>query len=450
MKFEGLIFSLFSVLLLIGIANAQVPTNVFFLLNQSSCFFNYITISTNANVMTCHTYSNSTIFRFLQYPYFAIVNSSFGRPLFFTYNSSKNTIPNGISLNFMLPNGTTMLLSANKNFLIAIYPNGSIYENNNLLYKFSKPQDEIGIYQISISSNSSFPYKIDAVIKTPKSNIVMNTPLKANFSNQNIVIGYEKGFDNLTITTNSNDVIELSYENLHMKSTSPLIYNLYNLATIPPHYLPPPVISNTSLYFYKVWLFVNDADVIDRADYTALLIPIGLFEPYFWVNNQSEPIIHNFPVENQSKLTFVSNVVGSKVLEINFTNVSSSLVYSTANFYWMPPFNKSLLVPSGHYQGTGNISLSMATNPNETEIISGNLIYKYDNETYYYNFTNLSLMQGQLKRIVIPVIPKNITKTTTAKCNIELCILLILIIIILLIIITWRIKKHFEKKKRKI
>jgi len=437
MKIEGLILAL-AFIFLLGITNAQVPTNVF-LLNQSSCFLNYITISTNANVMTCHTYTNSTIFRFSLYPYFAIVNSSFGNPLFFTYNSSKNPIPNGSSLNFMLPNGTTMLLPANKNFLIAIYPNGSIFENNNLLYKFSKPQGEIGIYQVSISSNISFPYKMDAVIKTPKSNILMNTSLKVNLSHQNIVIGYEKGFDNLTITTNSNDVIELSYLNWHVKSTSPLIYNLYNFTAIH-QYLPPPIIGISSSYGNdsndKVWFFVNDVDVIDRAGYTAMVIPISIFEPYFWINNQSEAI-------------FFPNVVGSKVLEINFTNVNSSLVYSTSTFNFIPAYNKSSSSGPGYYQGTGNISLSMATNPNETEIIrSWNLIYTYNNKTYHYNFTNLSLTQGQVKRIVIPIVP--VVATTSAKCNIDLCILLILIIIILIIIITWRIKKHLEKKNRKV
>jgi len=434
MKFEGLIFSLFSVLLLIGIANAQSYHEQVYnttLLNQSSCPFYYITISTNGNVMNCYAITWLNPNPATSIHTYAVVNVSFGRPLFFYYNSSRNPNANNESnLIFIQVNGTSISLPAKSSILISFYPNGSVFENNNLLYKFSKPQDEIGLYEIGLT-NVPYYYNINVVIKQP-------TTLNIFLPNKNIVIGYEHSFDNLTITeTNNIDMLELIHDVnttyiTIANSTSPLIYNVYKLiprfAKTNTYFVTYPFANNSEKQF---WLLAYDKSFSNTLFHSII---INIFKPYLWIGN--------------SKPAFEANVVGGKVLEINFTNVNASLVSSRAYFNFI--FENKTIIPTQTFKGTGNLTFNMATNPNETEIISGNLIYKYDNETYYYNFTNLSLMQGQLKRIVIPVIPKNITKTTTAKCNIELCILLILIIIILLIIITWRIKKHFEKKKRKI
>jgi len=417
-KFEGLILALFSAIFLIGIANAQgyheQPYNTT-LLNQSSCFFNYITISTNANVINC--FSTQT---------YAEANASYGTPYFLIYNFSKNPYPNG-DITFTLPNGTFINLPANSNFLISIYPNGTIFENNKLLYKILNLQNEIGIYEVS-----------------PNIKLFINYPaLNISIPNNHLVFGYEHDFDNLTIRENSKiDMLELFDidENIMLaNSTSPLIYNLYKLIPINyahlinPIYNYPYPFSNISESLYageQNSLVVKDEN-ISYVFYPNEFV-ISFFKPYFWINN-SEPAL-------------VTNVIGSKVLEINFTNVNPQSIHSI--FYCNVIFENKLM-ENLNFQTNGNIILSMATNPNETEIIDGNLIYKYGNKTYYYNFTNLSLTQGQLKRIIIPVIPITTTKTP-AKCNIELCILLILIIIIILILIAWKIKKHLEKKKRKV
>jgi len=269
-----------------------------------------------------------------------------------------------------------------------------------------------------------------------------NSSICINISipNSNLVFGYEHGFDNVTIRETSNDMLELSDidENIILaNSTSPLIYNLYKLIPINyahlivPMYDYPYPFSNIPKNLYvgeQNYLVVYDENI--SYEFIGNEFGVSFFKPYFWINN-SEP-------------AFVSNVVGGKVLEINFTNVNAQSIHSIFN---CNVIFENKLMENLNFQTNGNISLSMATNPNETEIIDGNLIYKYGNETYYYNFTNLSLTQGQLKRIVIPILP--IITTTSAKCNILLCTLLILIIIIILIIILWRIKKHLEKKNKK-
>jgi len=433
MKFEGLIFSLFSVLLLIGIANAQSYHEQVYnttLLNQSSCPFYYITISTNGNVMNCYAITWLNPNPATSIHTYAVVNVSFGRPLFFYYNSSRNPNANNESnLIFIQVNGTSISLPAKSSILISFYPNGSVFENNNLLYKFSKPQDEIGLYEIGLT-NVPYYYNINVVIKQP-------TTLNIFLPNKNIVIGYEHSFDNLTITeTNNIDMLELIHDVnttyiTIANSTSPLIYNVYNLfplfAKMNTHIMTYPFVNNTEEQF---WLLVFDKSFSNTLFHSII---INIFKPYLWIGN--------------SKPSLASNVIGGKVLEINFTHVNASLISSRAYFNFI--FENETILQTQTFNGRGNLTFNMATNPNETEIISGKLQYNYDNETYYYNITNLSLTQGQIKRIVIPVIPITTTKTP-AKCNIELCILLILIIIIILIIITWRIKKHLEKKKRKV
>jgi len=486
MKIEGLILAL-SFILLIGIANAQTPRNcitiypgntltiypsnvaiippgyinelnnltypVNCIINLSSnshyyfapklisnqtatCNLNALTINTDANVMTCNIKDIPTgyigFIGTLGYPgLLKASNISFGRPLFFIYNLSKNTNKSYYKeLNLILPNSKSINFPANSSLIIAVYPNGSIFENNNLLYKFSKPQGEIGNYFFTIGPFSTYMYQIVASINQPTLNI-------SSLPNNNIVIGYEHGFDNLTATETDNiDMIEVTGTlGIFANSTSPLIYNVYNFVPIaykillgakyPVDYLSQPFANQTNPV--SMPLGVNDENISTLFK----SISINLYQPYFWTNN--------------SKPVFVSNVVGSKVLEINFTNFNTSFIFSSANFN-ITFENKT--IETLNFETFGNISLSMATNPNETEIIDGSLIYKYGNETYYYNFTNLSLTQGQLKRIVIPIVP--VVTTTSAKCNIELCILLILIIIILIIIIAWRIKKHLEKKNRKV
>jgi len=487
-KFEGLILALFSAILLIGITNAQnttnqnnvslivthiigstnIPNNIIYSLipineiikglpnnnitlridhqidllsgkeytlnNQTSCNFEVFTISTNANIMNCLIEPQLGIIN--------ISNVSFGKPLFFYYNASKN--PNeekgGILMLFL--HSKTFLFPANSSILISVYPNGSVFENNNLFYKFSKPQDEIGSYSFFIAGTSSLfeettPYFL---VEFYGINASINMPtLNISLPNHNLVFGYEHDFDNLTLTENNNiDMLELSYilgignskENIIANSTSPLIYNVYKL--LPMNY--------ANIIVYNIYYpFTNSSGYIiflvadDENDFYIQEFTISIFNPYFWTNN-SKPI-------------FAPNVVGGKVLEINFTNVNASLVSSSANFN-ITFENKT--IETLNFENTGNFSLNMATNPNETEIMSGKLQYNYDNKTYYYNFTNLSLTQGQLKRIVIPVIPIIPVKITPAKCNIDLCILLILLIIIILIIIMWRIKKYLKKKKRKV
>ena len=488
MKFEGLILALFSAILLIGIANAQnqsnislivthikgqtnIPNNTIYSLipineiikgvpnnnitlkitnqvdllsgkeytlnNQTSCNFVVFTISTNANVMKCHIEPEQGVIN--------VTNISFGKQLFFYYNASKN--PNeekgGILMLFL--HSKTFLFPANSSILISVSPNGSIFENNNLLYKFSKPQDEIGSYSFFIAGTSTLfeettPYFL---VEYYGINTSINMPtLNISLPNNHLVFGYEHGFDNATIRETSNDVLELFDidENIALSnSTSPLIYNLYKLIPINyahlinPIYNYPYPFSNISESLYageQNYLVVKDENI--SYDFYPNEFGISFFKPYLWINN--------------SKPTLVSNVVGSKVLEINFTNVNPQSIHSIFN---CNVIFENKLMENLEFQTNGNISLSMATNPNETEIIDGKLQYNYDNKTYYYNFTNLSLTQGQIKRIVIPVIPITTTKTTTAKCNIDLCILLILLII-LLIIIAWRIKKHLEKKKNKV
>jgi len=405
--------------------------------NQSSCNFVVFTISTNANVMKCHIENNS--FYGPPYPGFLKVsNISFGRPLFFYYNASKN--PNETyykNLSLILPNSKELNFPVKSSILISVYPNGSIFENNNLLYKFSKPQNEIGSYSFFIAGGS-YLYVINFAVKFYEIDANINMPT-LNFSLQriyNLVFGYEHGFDNLTITENNNiDMLELFDMNSNTtiaNSTSPLIYNIYKL--LPMNY------ANTIANIYFVpYPFANSPNYDEISlngydeNFPNLISPslfkqytIVIFKPYFWVNN--------------SKPVFVSNVVGGKVLEINFTNVNASLVSSTTNFK-VTFENKTM--ETLNFRGTGNLTLNMATNPNETEIISGKLQYNYDNETYYYKFTNLSLTQGQLKKIVIAIPPP-------PKTNNMLLYIFILLIIIIAIIIIWRIKKHLEKKKRKI
>lgn len=404
--------------------------------NQTSCNFVVFTISTNANIMNCFIKPQLGLIN--------VGNITFGKPLFFYYNSSKN--PNekdGGILMFFLHN-KLFLFPANSSILISVYTNGSVFESNKLLYKFSKPQDEIGSYSFFIAGTSTLfeettPYFL---VEYYGINASINMPiLKSSLPNNNLVFGYEHGFNNATITETSNDMLELFDidENIILaNSTSPLIYNLYKLIPINYAHLINPIynyaypFSNISESLYageQNYLVAKDENI--SYDFYPNEFGVNIFKPYFWINN-SEP-------------AFVSNVVGSKVLEINFTNVSTQSIHSIFNCNII---FENKLMENLNFQTNGNLSLNMATNPNETEIINGNLIYTYDNKTYYYNFTNLSLTQGQLKRIVIPIVP--VVITTSAKCNIDLCILLILIIIILLIIIAWRIKKHLENKNRKV
>jgi len=405
--------------------------------NQTSCNFVVFTISTNANVMKCNIEGKQGVIN---------ASISFGKPLFFYYNASKNPIENlgfsnkGVLIFFL--HSKTFLFPANSSILIAVYPNGSVLENNNLLYKFSKPQDEIGSYSIFIAgtgkgiiNGSEEALNTYVLFEFYGLNASIMPKLNISIPNKNIVIGYEHGFDNLTITEISNDMLELIYNVNTTKikvanSTSPLIYNVYNLfpffAKMNTHIMTYPFVNNAEEQF---WLLVFDKSFSNTIFHSII---INIFKPYLWLGN--------------SKPTFEANVISGKVLEINFTNVNASLVSSRASFNFI--FENQTIFPTQTFQGTGNLTFSMATNPNETEIINGNLIYEYGNKTYYYNITNLSLTQGQIKRIVISVMPITPAKPTP-KCNIDLCILLILLII-LLIIILWRIEKHLKKKKRKV
>ena len=472
MKIEGLILALFSVILLIGITNAQnttncirtYPSNVAIPLppsfgikmepisNQTAtCNAIALTISTNANVMKC------SIFPQLVTLYAS--NISFGRPLFFYYNASKNpneTLYNNLSLT--LPNSKKLNFPVKSSILISVYPNGSIFENNNLLYKFSKPQNEIGSYSFILAEGlkdfniSMFLYGINANISNipPRLNISLNISLP----NNNLVFGYEHGFDNLIATATApatGNFIQLELWGINDTLTlpdAPLIYNLYNLVPIDygrffslMPYIPPPFANETNTPLIGVTYnksiaqnSMNEYVEVIQQNISVLCpliikdVEIRLYTPYFWTNN--------------SKPAFAPNGAGGKVLEINFTHTNYFEGFVVLHFN--VTFENKTMESLTFTPPYGNITLKMATNPNESEVINGFLKYTliYNNKTYYYKFTNFSLTQGQLKKIVIAIPPP-------PKTNDMFLYIFILLIIIILIIILWRIKKHLEKKKRK-
>jgi len=341
-------------------------------------------------------------------------NTIFGKSLKVYYNSSKvlfSKMPLNLSLE-ILPINKIIEFPANANISITIIPNGSIFENNNLIYNFSTPQTEIGSYSFILNgianNNYTIPnstYEINATISLP----ILNSTL----TNNNIVIGSEKGFDNLTLTESDNyDVLELFEGNtLLAKSTSPLNYNLYNLIS-----------NNTNTKVIKLYAIDKSFPEINKT------FIIYLYKPAYMINGRITKI--------------APNVIVGNVLEINFTNVSPSLVYSTL-----------LLNLTGNqtinYEGFGNITLTMATNNNETEFISGILTYEYGNETNFYTFKNFEITQGKLKRLVIPINPANvvlINKINTNNAGLYNSIIIIAVIIIAGIIVLWKVINILTKK----
>ena len=345
-----------------------------------------------------------------------VSNTIFGNPLKVYYNSSKvlfSKMPLNLSLE-ILPINKVIEFPANSNLSITIFPNGSIFENSNLIYNFSTPQKEVGNYSFILNglanNNYTIPnstYEINATISLPS--------LNSTLSNNNIVIGFEKGFDNLTLRESDNyDVLELFEGNtLLAKSTSPLNYNLYNL--IP---------NNTNINQIKLYAIDKSFPEINKT------FIINFYKPLFWINNEN------------TSLQLLPNIVKGYVLEINFTNVSPSLVYSTL-----------LLNLTGNqtinYEGFGNITLTMATNMNETELISGVLEYQYGNETNFYTFKNFTITQGQLKRLVIPINPANVilmSNLTNNNTEFYKSILILAIIITAIIIIPWKVINILMRK----
>jgi len=335
-------------------------------------------------------------------------NSIFGNPLKMLYNSSKvlfSKMPLNLTLQ-ILPINKIIEFPANESLSITILPNGSIFENSNLIYNFSTPQKEVGSYSFILNgienNNYTIPnstYEINATISMPT--------LNSTLTNNNIVIGVEKGFDNLTLTEPDKiDVIELFEGNtLLAKSTSPLNYNLYNLIS-----------NSTNTKVIKLYAIDKSFPEINKT------LIINFYKPLFWINNEN------------TSLQLLPNIVKGNVLEINFTNVSPSLVYSTL-----------LLNLTGiqtiKYEGFGNITLTMATNMNETELISGVLAYQYGNETNFYTFKNFALTQGQLKRLVIPINPANVVLINKINSNAGLynSIIILAVIILAVIIVLWKV-----------
>jgi len=340
-------------------------------------------------------------------------NTIFGNRLKVYYNSSKVVFPK-MPLNLtmqILPINKIIEFPANENISIGIIPNGSVLENGKNIYNFSTPQSEIGNYSFILNGIANNNYTIPN--KSYEINTTISLPtLNSTLSNNNIVIGSEKGFDNLTLTESDNyDMLELFEGNtLLAKSTSPLNYNLYNL--IP---------NNTNTNIIKLYAIDKSFPEINKT------FIVYLYKPAYMINGRI--------------ITFVPNVIAGNVLDINFTNVSSSLVYSML-----------LLNLTGNqtikYEGFGNMTLTMETNNNETEFISGVLTYQYGNETNFYNFNNFSIRQGKLKRLVISINPSNVILINKLSNNTGIynSIIIIAVIILAVIIVLWKVINILIKK----
>jgi len=324
-------------------------------------------------------------------------NTIFGNSLKVYYNFTKLAIPK-MPLNLtlqILPINKIIEFQANKNLSITIFQNGSVFENDKNIYNFSNPQKEIGNYSFILNgianNNYTIPnstYEINATITLP----ILNSIL----TNNNIVIGNEKGFDNLTLTESDNyDVLQLFEGNtLLAKSKSPLNYNLYNLIS-----------NNTNANQVKIYAVDKNFPNLNKT------FIINFYKPHLFINSSIE----------------------NPVLEINFTNVSPSLVSLMLLLNLIG--NQTI-----KYNNIGNIKIGMIANSNETEFINGILEYKYGNETYFYEFNNFSITEGQLKKITISINPSNVILINKLSNNTEFYNNIIIIVIIIIVIITlWKV-----------